>query len=73
MDVQVHLEHDYENNPPDRLVMLPIGQPWVAAFIEECEAFTADMTPDHDDQGDTLIDAIEEATVKQNYETPMGG
>ena len=73
MDVQVQLEHDYENNPEDRLVMLPIGQPWVAAFIEECEAFTADMTHDHDDQVDTLIDAIEEATVKQNYEPPMGG
>lgn len=73
MDVQVQLEHDYENNPHDRLVMLPIGKPWVAAFIEECEAFTADMTHDHDDQVDTLIDAIEEATVKQNYEPPMGG
>lgn len=73
MDVQVPLENNYENKPQDRFVMLPINAPWVSKFTEECEEFTAAMTHDHDDQVDTLIDAIEEATVMQNYQEPMTG
>lgn len=73
MDVQVPLENDYENKPEDRFVMLPMNASWVSKFTEECEEFTAAMTHDHDDQVDTLIDAIEEATVMQNYQEPMTG
>ena len=73
MDIQVPLENDFENNPDDRFVMLPVNAPWVAPFIEECESFNAAMTQDHDDQVDTLIDAVEEATVMQNYQEPMTG
>ncbi|RLL31748.1 helicase [Acinetobacter cumulans] len=73
MDIQVHLEGDYENKPADRYVMLPLRASWVGSFIEECESFNAAMTHDHDDQVDTLIDAVEEATVMQNYQEPMTG
>lgn len=73
MDIQVHLENDYETNPDKRYVMLPYGASWVAPFIEECESFNAAMTHDHDDQVDTLIDAVEEATVMQNYQAPVTG
>jgi len=40
-------------------IMLPENAPWVQDFIDECEAFTADDAHDHDDQIDTLCDAIE--------------
>ncbi|WP_287906533.1 phage terminase large subunit [Acinetobacter sp.] len=73
MDIQVPLENDYANNPEDRFVMLPVNAPWVSAFTEECEAFNAAMTHDNDDQVDTLIDAVEEATVMQNYQPPRAG
>ncbi|WP_314341004.1 hypothetical protein [Acinetobacter guillouiae] len=46
--------------------------PW-STHPEECEAFNAAMTHDHDDQVDTLIDAVEEATVMLNYQPPMAG
>lgn len=39
-------------------VKLPEGAPWVHDFIAECEAFTADDAHDHDDQIDTMCDAI---------------
>lgn len=39
-------------------VMLPNNAPWVADFIKECEAFTADDAHDNDDQIDVLCDAI---------------
>lgn len=70
MDVQVHIENDFENKPDDRFVMLPYQAPWVAEFIEECESFNASMTHDHDDQVDTLIDAVNEAIHMQNYQPP---
>ena len=73
MDIQVQLEYDYQNNPNDRFVMLPVNAAWAATFIEECEAFNAAMTHDHDDQVDTLIDAVEEATTMLNYQAPMTG
>lgn len=44
MDIQVHLEGDYENKPADRYVMLPLRASWVGSFIEECESFNAAMT-----------------------------
>ncbi|ENV46196.1 hypothetical protein P255_02971 [Acinetobacter brisouii CIP 110357] len=73
MDVQVHLEHDYANNPDDRLVMIPMSAPWIADFLEECEAFNAKMTHDHDDQVDTLIDGIEDMVMTVNYQPPATG
>lgn len=39
-------------------VRLPEHASWVHDFIEECEAFTADDAHDHDDQIDTMCDAI---------------
>lgn len=39
-------------------VVLPANAPWVHEFVKECEAFTADDAHDHDDQIDTLCDAI---------------
>ncbi|MNJ73421.1 Terminase-like family protein [compost metagenome] len=37
---------------------IPDDAPWVADFIAECEAFTADDTHAHDDQIDPMCDAI---------------
>lgn len=48
MDVQGFLESGF--------VALPEGESWVAGFIEEAEAFTADDSHAHDDQVDTLVD-----------------
>lgn len=52
VDVQGYIQSEY--------VMLPENAPWVHDFITECEAFTADDTHKHDDQIDTLCDAISE-------------
>ncbi len=46
-----------------RLCHVPLSTPenpieWVDDFIAECEAFTADDTHAHDDQVDTLCDAV---------------
>ena len=38
--------------------MLPESAPWVADFINECEAFTATDSHAHDDQVDALVMAI---------------
>ena len=45
-------------------VMIPMNAPWVADFIAECEAFTADDAHDHDDQIDPMCDAISEMLHK---------
>lgn len=45
-------------------VRLPDNAPWVSDFIAECEAFTADDAHDHDDQIDTMCDAISEMLHK---------
>lgn len=50
MDVQGYIEAGY--------VKLPEDAPWVADFIAECEAFTANDTHAHDDQIDPMCDAI---------------
>jgi len=39
-------------------VYIPESAPWVSDFIQECEAFTADMSHSHDDQIDPMLDAI---------------
>jgi predicted phage terminase large subunit-like protein len=70
MDVQVHLEANYKDKPDDRFVLVPKDAPWVGEFFEECEAFNAAFTHDHDDQVDTLIDAIEDAVIAINYSPP---
>lgn len=50
MDVVGYIESGY--------VLLPAEAPWVADFVTECEAFTADDSHAHDDQIDPLCDAI---------------
>lgn len=50
MDVQAYIEQ--------RRVCIPSTAYWLHDFIEECEAFKPDMSHDHDDQIDPLIDAI---------------
>lgn len=51
MDVQAILE--------SRRVWLPRHAPWVSEFITECEAFKSDMSHDHDDQIDAMIDFLD--------------
>lgn len=50
MDVQAYIESGY--------VKLPRNAPFLIDFISECEAFTADDSHPHDDQIDTMCDAI---------------
>lgn len=50
MDAHLYIE--------DGIVYLPLNASWVGEFIDECEAFSADMSHDHDDQVDTLIDLV---------------
>lgn len=45
-------------------VVLPLEAPWIADFITECEAFTADDTHAHDDQVDPMCYAITEMLTK---------
>lgn len=60
MDVQSYIEAG--------LVCIPAEAPWVADFVSECEAFTADDTHAHDDQVDPMVDAINDmlATAGSN-------
>lgn len=44
-------------------VFVPDNAPWVSPFLQECEAMRADMTHDHDDQVDTLIDGIHDTLI----------
>jgi predicted phage terminase large subunit-like protein len=41
-------------------VCIPEEAPWVSDFTEECDAFNAAMTHDHDDQVDPMVDAIKD-------------
>ena len=50
MDVQGYIESGY--------IMLPKNAAFLSDFIRECEAFTADDSHPHDDQIDTMVDAI---------------
>ena len=50
MDVQGYIESGY--------VKLPRNAPFLNDFIHECEAFTANDSHPHDDQIDTMCDAI---------------
>ncbi|WP_180079370.1 phage terminase large subunit [Acinetobacter sp. YH12058] len=72
MDVAPHLENNFDVYPENqnRFVMLPRNATWKQSFLDECEAFNAQMTHDHDDQVDTLIDAIEDSVVMLNYSPP---
>lgn len=47
------------------MVCVPDDAAWVSAFIAECEAFTKDDTHSHDDQIDTLCDAIADNLAKK--------
>jgi predicted phage terminase large subunit-like protein len=40
-------------------VILPMGAPFVRAFVQECEDFSPTMSHRHDDQVDTMMDAIQ--------------
>lgn len=53
------------------LVCIPEDAPWVADFVAECEAFTADDTHAHDDQIDPMVDAIKDMLAKKRsiYDT----
>jgi predicted phage terminase large subunit-like protein len=42
------------------LIVLPDSAQWVSDFITECEGITADDSHAHDDQVDTMIDAIDD-------------
>ena len=54
----------------DGIVYLPLNAQWVGDFIDEAEAFSADMSHDHDDQIDPLIDLINIGRQKpQKYAT----
>ena len=57
MDVQSYIESGY--------VKLPRGASFVSDFIGECEAFTPDDTHPHDDQIDTMCDAITEMLAQK--------
>lgn len=48
------------------LVGLPESAPFINDFIEECEAFNAQMTHDHDDQIDPMVDAIDKLLSNKN-------
>lgn len=41
-------------------VCIPEDAPWVSDFTGECDAFSAAMTHDHDDQVDPMVDAIKD-------------
>lgn len=58
MDVQGMIEAGY--------VKLPRNAPFLADFIAECEAFTADDSHPHDDQIDTMVDAIATMLMKND-------
>lgn len=46
------------------LVCIPESAPWVSDFLAECEAFTPTDAHEHDDQVDTLADAISDMLAK---------
>lgn len=47
-------------------VCVPEDAPFTNDFIAECEAFTADMSHDHDDQVDTLCDGVNDMLATGN-------
>lgn len=47
-------------------VCIPEDAPFTNSFVSECEAFTADMSHDHDDQVDPMLDAIEDLLSTTN-------
>ena len=53
-------------------VCLPSGAAFLSDFISECESFTADDTHQHDDQVDTMFDAINDMIVVRKT-TPYFG
>jgi predicted phage terminase large subunit-like protein len=65
MDVQLYIEQGR--------IYLPERAAWKADFLAECEAFTANMTHDFDDQVDTLIDAITDTVSIARSSAPAVG
>jgi len=60
MDVVGYIESGY--------ILFPESSAWVSDFVAECEAFAADDSHAHDDQVDTLIDAITEMLVGGGFD-----
>lgn len=50
-------------------VCIPENAPWVADFVSECEAFTADDSHQHDDQIDPMCDAIKDMLADNKLST----
>jgi len=48
------------------LVFIPEGVAFTNDFVNECEAFNATMTHDHDDQIDPMVDAIDKLLSNKN-------
>lgn len=49
-------------------VYLPQGMPWLAEFVSEHSAFTADDTHKHDDMVDNTMDAVDIALLGQTFD-----
>lgn len=58
MDAQPYIESGQ--------VCIPEDEPWVLDFVKECEAFSADLSHDHDDQIDPMLDAVQDNLSTQN-------
>jgi len=60
MDVQGYMESGF--------VVVPEVSAWVSDFVAECETFSADDSHAHDDQVDTLIDALDILAAKKGFD-----
>ena len=63
MDIQAHVECGNVYIPDPSCTHELVETYWVADFITECEAFTADDTHAHDDQVDVLVDTVNDMLV----------
>lgn len=57
----------------DGYVYLPKDAEWLPAFIKEITRFSADMLHPHDDQVDTMVDALHILLMNGIYSPPFGG
>lgn len=64
--------HDVLGFLESRRVAIPQSAPWVSDFVAECEAMTADNSHAHDDQVDTLTDAIKDMLAKRREWSTIG-
>lgn len=52
-------------------VVLPAGAPWLAEFISEHSAFTADDSHKNDDMVDNTMDAVDHAIIKGSFASDL--